>query len=70
MLQVWNDFINSTEEEQSEFLKTGVLPCDQHRNQNEDDSQNNNGLDETWVCVPKKKGTDKRSGMCSLLIVI
>ena len=29
----------------------------------EDDQENNNGLDDTWECVPHTCVTDKRSGM-------
>lgn len=61
-MKAWNDFVNSTEEEQAEFLKTGVLHVEENGNQTEGDTENNNsgGLDDTWECVPRMCVTDKR----------
>ena len=58
--------MNSTEEEQAEFLKTGVLHVEENGNQTEGDTENNNsgGLDDTWECVPRMCVTDKRSSRC------
>ena len=68
LYQVWNDFVNSTEEEQAEFLKTGVLHVEENGNQVDGDAENNNGgLDETWECVPRTSDTDKRSSMSSCI---
>lgn len=60
-MKAWNDFVNSTEEEQAEFLQSGTLHCEQNGNRVEDDQENNNGLDDTWECVPHTCVTDKRS---------
>ena len=62
--------MNSSEEEQAEFLKTGVLHVEdvvlhieENGNQVAGDAENNNnGLDDTWECVAgTASAADKRS---------
>lgn len=60
-MKAWNDFINSTEEEQAEFLQTGTRHIEENGNQVENDRENGNDLDDSWECVPRSCVTDKRS---------
>ena len=56
--------MNSSEEEQAEFLQSGAHHDKLNQNQVEN-TENNNGLDDSWECVPRSCVTDKRTGKWS-----
>lgn len=60
-MKAWNDFVNSTEEEQAEFLQSGARHGEQNGNRVENERENYNGLDDSWECVTHACVSDKRS---------
>ena len=53
--------MNSSEEEQAEFLQTGALQ-DKHNGNQVENTENVMALDDSWECISHSCLTDKRAG--------
>ena len=53
--------MNSSEEEQAEFLQTGALQ-DKHNGNEVENTENSMSLDDSWECISHSCVTDKRAG--------
>ena len=53
--------MNSSEEEQAEFLQTGALQ-DKHNGNQVENTENGMTLDDSWECISHSCLTDKRAG--------